>query len=269
MLRWGRINSGLSLDSLNVSLSGADHALAQAETSEENRITGLLALEAVYHIATGNSGKAGGRNGSAPSGAGTLIATQLKVVALKPTPSSPWGMVDHLDGSSLSGNSRAWLSLYRFRRDGLCPISIRCCSGCCSMSDFSGNTEIKMGSERSFGLVFATVFLIVALVPLILDGNVRIWALAVAGVLALIAFAAPDLLLPLNRLWFRLGLVLNRIVSPIVMGIIFFLAVTPTGIIRRVWNGDALQQRLDPDAETYWISVDPEHAARSSMKKQY
>ena len=74
------------------------------------------------------------------------------------------------------------------------------------MSEFSGNTEIKMGSERSFGLVFAAVFLIVALVPLIGDGGIRIWALAVAGAFAVAALAAPDFLRPLNRLWFRLGL---------------------------------------------------------------
>lgn len=137
------------------------------------------------------------------------------------------------------------------------------------MSDFSGNTEIKMGSERSFGLVFAAVFLIVALFPLTRDGSVRIWALAVAGAFALVAFAAPDLLRPLNKLWFRVGLVLNKIVSPIVMGIIFFLTVTPIALITRVRNGDPLKQKLDPDAETYWIAVDPEHAAHSSMKKQY
>lgn len=138
-----------------------------------------------------------------------------------------------------------------------------------SESEFSGNTEIKMGSERSFGLVFAAVFLIIALSPLTGDGGVRIWALAVGGAFAVAALAAPDILRPLNRLWFRLGLVLNKIVSPIVMGIIFFLTVTPIALIRRARNGDPLKQKLEPDAETYWMAVDPEHAARSSMKKQF
>ena len=137
------------------------------------------------------------------------------------------------------------------------------------MSEFTGNTEIKMGSERSFGLVFAAVFLIVALFPLIGDGVVRTWALGVAVAFAVAALAAPDLLRPLNRLWFLLGLVLNKIVSPIVMGIIFFLTVTPIGLIRRARDRDPLKQKIDPDAETYWIAVDPEHAARSSMKKQF
>ena len=137
------------------------------------------------------------------------------------------------------------------------------------MSEFSGNTEIKMGSERSFGAVFAAVFLIVALFPLVGGGDIRIWALAVAGAFAIAALAAPNVLRPLNRLWFRLGLVLNKIVSPIVMGIIFFLTVTPIGLVRRALNSDPLKQKIDPDAETYWIAVDPEHVVRSSMKKQF
>ena len=137
------------------------------------------------------------------------------------------------------------------------------------MSEFSGNTEIKMGSERSFGQVFAGVFLVVALFPLTGDGGVRIWALVVAGAFAVVAFSAPHLLRPLNRLWFRVGLLLNKIVSPIVMGVIFFLTVTPIGLIRRAQNDDPLNQKLDPDMETYWIAVDPEYAERSSMKKQF
>jgi predicted membrane metal-binding protein len=137
------------------------------------------------------------------------------------------------------------------------------------MSEFSGYTEIKMGSERSFGLVFAAVFLIVALFPQTGDGGVRIWALVVAAAFAVAAFSAPLFLRPLNRLWFRVGLLLNKIVSPIVMGVIFFLTVTPIGLIMRARNGDPLKQKLDPDMETYWIAVDPEYAARSSMKKQF
>lgn len=72
---------------------------------------------------------------------------------------------------------------------------------------------VSIGSERSFGLVFAGVFLIVALFPLTGDGSVRIWALVVAGAFAVAAFSAPYLLRPLNRLWFRLGLLLNKIVG--------------------------------------------------------
>jgi predicted membrane metal-binding protein len=93
--------------------------------------------------------------------------------------------------------------------------------------------------------------------------------LVVAAAFAVAAFSAPLFLRPLNRLWFRVGLLLNKIVSPIVMGVIFFLTVTPIGLIMRARNGDPLKQKLDPDMETYWIAVDPEYAARSSMKKQF
>ncbi len=137
------------------------------------------------------------------------------------------------------------------------------------MSEFSGNTEIKMGSERSFGIVFCIVFVIVALFPLTGDGSIRWWSLAIAAVFLGTAFVAPDVLRPLNRLWFRFGLLLNKIVSPIVMGILFFLTVTPIGLIMRLWKRDPLKQEFDAGVESYWIIVDSEHAEKSSMKNQF
>ena len=137
------------------------------------------------------------------------------------------------------------------------------------MSELQGNTTVKMGSERGFGIVFAIVFLIIALFPLLGDGGVRLWSVGVAAVFGGLAFVAPKFLAPLNRLWFRFGMLLSRIVSPIVMGILFFVTVTPTGLIMRARGKDLLRQKLDPDAETYWIEVDPEMAAQSSMKKQF
>ena len=137
------------------------------------------------------------------------------------------------------------------------------------MSELQGNTTVKMGSERGFGIVFAIVFLIIALFPLLGDGGVRLWSVGVAAVFGGLAFLAPKFLAPLNRLWFRFGMLLSRIVSPIVMGILFFVTVTPTGLIMRARGKDLLRQKLDPDAETYWIEIDPEMAAQSSMKKQF
>ena len=113
------------------------------------------------------------------------------------------------------------------------------------------------------------VFLIIALFPLLGDGGVRLWSVGVAAVFGGLAFLAPKLLAPLNRLWFRFGMLLSRIVSPIVMGILFFVTVTPTGLIMRARGKDLLRQKMDPDADTYWIEVDPEMAAQSSMKKQF
>ncbi len=137
------------------------------------------------------------------------------------------------------------------------------------MSELTGNTEVKMGSERSFGIVFAIVFLLIALFPLLGDGGVRLWSAGVAAVFGGLAFLAPELLAPLNTLWFKFGMLLSKIISPIVMGILFFVTVTPTGLIMRARGKDLLRQKLDPDAETYWIEVDPEQAALTSMKKQF
>ena len=137
------------------------------------------------------------------------------------------------------------------------------------MSEVHGNTEIRMSSERSFGIVFSVVFLIVALFPLISSNEIRWWAVAVAAGFGLVTILKADLLRPLNRLWFRFGVLLSKIVSPIVMGILFFLTVTPVGLIMRVWNRDLLRQKIDPEAESYWIAVDPEKSANSSMKQQF
>jgi hypothetical protein len=137
------------------------------------------------------------------------------------------------------------------------------------MSDLKGHTEVKMGSDRAFGLVFAAVFLIVGLFPIFGGGEVRVWALVISLTFTIIAFVFPQILQPLNRLWFRFGLLLHRIVSPIVIGILFFLTVTPVSLIVRLRNPDLLKQKPDPRAETYWIDVDRELASRSSMRKQF
>lgn len=125
-----------------------------------------------------------------------------------------------------------------------------------------------MGSDRSFGLVFAAFFLIVAIFPLIGGGGPRWWAAAVAAVFLVAAQVAPARLRPLNRLWFRFGLLLNRIVSPVVMGILFFAVVTPTGLVRRLRNPDPLRQRFKPEASSYWIDM-PDAGPKSSMRRQF
>ena len=136
------------------------------------------------------------------------------------------------------------------------------------MSDVTSHVEVEMGSERSFGIVFAVVFVIIGMWPLVFHGGeLRIWALAVALVFAVIAFAAPQILKPLNRLWFLFGMLLSRIVSPIVMGLIFFVTVTPIGLIRRLRHPDPLNQKFDPEATSYWIIRDP--ATTNSMQKQF
>ena len=125
--------------------------------------------------------------------------------------------------------------------------------------------KIKISSNKSFGIVFFTFFLIIALWPLINDGNIRIWSLAVSIIFLILGIANAKILTPLNNLWFKFGLFLGKIVSPIVMGIIFFFVVTPTGIIMRLIGKDLLNLKKN-NSNTYWTEKKNEN---SSMKNQF
>jgi Saxitoxin biosynthesis operon protein SxtJ len=124
-------------------------------------------------------------------------------------------------------------------------------------------------SDRSFGLVFAAVFSIIACWPLLHWESPRWWALAVAVAFAAVALVRPQLLHPLNRLWLALGRLLHKIVSPLVMGLIFFAAVTPTGWIMRLRGKDLLLLKRRPDQKSYWIRRQPTHPETESMKNQF
>jgi predicted membrane metal-binding protein len=125
------------------------------------------------------------------------------------------------------------------------------------------------GSERGFAVVFTVVFVLVGLWPLLSGGPVRAWALLIAAAFMLAGFAAPGILAPLNRLWFRFGMALGRIVSPVVMGIIFFGTVMPTGLLMRLFRKDLLRLRFDPAADSYWIRRDPPGPSAESLRQQF
>jgi Saxitoxin biosynthesis operon protein SxtJ len=135
--------------------------------------------------------------------------------------------------------------------------------------DFSRKEDVKAGSERSFGLVMAAFFLIVACLPLIHAERVRLWALGVAAVFAGLALMWPAALAPLNRLWLKLGLVLYKVVNPIVLGLLFYLTVTPIALLMRVLGKDPLRLRRDPNAASYWLERTPPGPAPESMKNQF
>ena len=130
-------------------------------------------------------------------------------------------------------------------------------------------SEVAQGSERGFGVVFAVVFSIIAFWPLLSGSGVRTWSLVIAAGFLAAAFVAPRLLAPLNRLWFRFGMLLGHIVSPVVMAIIFYLTVLPTGLVMRLLGKDLLRLRFDPEAESYWIHRDPPGPAPDSLKQQF
>ena len=135
--------------------------------------------------------------------------------------------------------------------------------------DFSRKEEIKPSSDRSFGLVIATVFLLITFWPLIRAQPVRWWALAVAAVFAVLALLWPAALAPLNKCWTKLGVLLYRIVSPIVLGLLFYVIVTPVALLMRVLGKDPLRLRREPDAASYWIDRMPRGPAPESMKNQF
>lgn len=139
--------------------------------------------------------------------------------------------------------------------------------------NLAGHDEVKAGSERSFGLVFAVVFIVVAVWPLFTmsdqDGQLRVWALVIAAFFLGTALTMPRLLAPLNKLWFLFGLLLHKIVNPLVMGLLFFVTVTPIGLIMRALGKTPLQLGFDKSADTYWISRVPPGPAPESMKRQF
>lgn len=127
----------------------------------------------------------------------------------------------------------------------------------------------RPGSERAFGLVFAGVFLLLALWPLLERASPRLWSVAVAAAFALLAFLAPRVLAPLNRLWFRFGELLHRIVSPIALGVIFFGVITPYALVMRLWGRDELLLRRRSARDSYWVRREPPGPPPDSFGNQY
>ena len=134
------------------------------------------------------------------------------------------------------------------------------------MSEIEGHVEIKRGSERGFGIVFAIVFALIGLYPLWNGDPVRLWALIIALAFLALALIAPRTLALPNRLWFRLGMALGAIVAPIVMFVVYAIAVVPVGLVMRLLGKDLLRQRLDQNAKSYWINRE---RPVGSMKDQF
>lgn len=132
--------------------------------------------------------------------------------------------------------------------------------------DLARGERPEGSSDRGFGLTFAAVFAVVGLWPLLDAATPRLWALAGAAGFAGLAFLAPRLLAPLNRLWTRFGLLLARVTNPIVMGLLFFAVVTPMGLAMRALGKDPLRRRFEPEAASYWIERRPPGPAPMSRQ---
>ena len=125
--------------------------------------------------------------------------------------------------------------------------------------------DIKISSNRSFGIVFFVVFLIIAIYPLSHGGDIRIWSTIISFIFLVLGLLNSSILTPLNKIWFKFGIFLGKIISPLIMGIIFFLVVTPIGLIMRIFGKDVLNLKYNKN-QSYWIE---KNGPKSRMKNQF
>ena len=125
--------------------------------------------------------------------------------------------------------------------------------------------KIKLPSNRNFGIVFSTVFLIISLWPMLNQNDIRIWSLILSGIFLVLGLINSKLLLPLNKIWFNFGILLGNFIAPIVMGIVYFMVVTPTGLIMRLLGKDLLNLKKN-NKDTYWIEKDN---SNNDLKNQF
>ena len=125
--------------------------------------------------------------------------------------------------------------------------------------------DIKISSNRSFGIIFFLVFLLIGLYPLTYDGDIRIGFVIISLIFLVLGLLNSKILTPLNKLWFKFGIFLSKIISPLIMGIIFFLVVTPIGLIMRIFGKDVLNLKYNKN-QSYWIE---KKGPKSKMKNQF
>ena len=129
--------------------------------------------------------------------------------------------------------------------------------------------EIKVSSNRSFGMVFTLVFLVVGIWQISTGKSLGWYFFASAILFFIVTITFPSLLGPFNRVWFKFGLLLGQAVNPVILGLVFFLVVTPIGIVRRLLGKDSLHLKPKPNLKSYWIDRNPAGPKISSMTKQF
>jgi len=127
------------------------------------------------------------------------------------------------------------------------------------------NNDIKIGSNKSFGIVFFIVFLIIALYPMLKGQDLRLWSLIISFIFLILGMINSSILSPLNKIWFKFGILLGNIISPIVMAIVFFGVVLPTGIVMKILRKDLIGLKKN-NKNTYWIE---KKSQMTSMKNQF
>jgi len=125
--------------------------------------------------------------------------------------------------------------------------------------------NIKISSNKSFGIVFFVFFLIISVYPIFKHGDLRVWSLVLAVIFLVLGILNSSILSPLNKLWFKFGIFLGKIISPLIIGIIFFIVVTPIGLFMRLIGKDLLNLKFNKK-KTYWIDNKDQ---KSDMKNQF
>ena len=126
--------------------------------------------------------------------------------------------------------------------------------------------ETKISSNRNFGLVFFTIFLILSIWSLMYENPIRVWSLLISIIFLILGLTSSKILTPLNQLWFKFGMLLGGIISPIIMVVVFFIVITPIGLFMKIMNKDLLNKKYDKKKITYWIKY---NKPTSTMKKQF
>ncbi len=125
--------------------------------------------------------------------------------------------------------------------------------------------KIKLPSNRNFGIVFSIVFLIIAIWPILNQNEIRIWSMMISFIFLILGLINSKFLSPLNKSWFKFGLILGSVIAPIVMGIVFFFVVTPTGLIMKALGKDILALKRNKN-NTYWLEKDN---SNNNLKNQF
>jgi hypothetical protein len=125
--------------------------------------------------------------------------------------------------------------------------------------------DIKIGSNRSFGIVFFIVFSLISIYPLLNNESVNLWFLIISIIFLILGLLNSAILSPLNKFWFKIGILLGKIVSPLVMGLIFFCVVTPIGLLMKLLKKDLLNLKFN-NKRSYWIE---KTELKSKMKNQF
>ena len=126
--------------------------------------------------------------------------------------------------------------------------------------------NIKISSNKSFGIVFFVVFLIIGIYPLLNKGEIITWSIYTSIIFLILGLFNSNILTPINRIWIKFGFLIGNFISPIILGFIFFTVVVPTGLIMRILKNNFLGIKFDKDLKSYWIKKEKQI---SSMKNQF